>query len=356
MLEFVYGLLLGILIGILIFYFISKAISRSVAGSIKNDIELYYQKVLEENSQRLIDRNAEVISNMNEKNKLEIKNIIEPVYESLKSYREYIERVENERKLDAGSLKSSIENLSRYMNEIDNDTKQLANALKNPSVRGKWGEITLRRIVEIAGMNPYCDFNEQVTINNEYRPDMVINLPNGRKIIIDSKVPLNSYLNYMDESNERIRSEHLKKYIDDFNNHIKTLQSKKYWQNLEGSVDFVIMFLPLESLLSIIMENARDIIENALSNHVIVSTPVTLISLLMTVHAGWNEKELSSNINNLISKIKEFRSRLETFVKDYDEIGNNLNKAIESYQRTRGSLERRLEPIMKEFEKSLDDK
>ncbi|AAT43036.1 DNA recombination protein RmuC [Picrophilus oshimae] len=354
MLGFIYGLILGIFLGLLIFYLIAKILSKSITKSIKSDIELYYQKILDENSQKLIEKNTEVISNINEKNRLEIKNIMEPVYESLKSYREYIERVENERKLDSGSLKASIENLSKYLNEIDHDTRALANALKNPSIRGKWGEITLRRIVEIAGMNPYCDFSEQVTINNEYRPDMVINLPNGRKIIIDSKVPLNSYLNYVDETNEKLKLDHLKRYIDDFNNHVRTLESKRYWQNLEGSVDFVIMFLPLESLLSIIMERSRETVENAFSRHVIVSTPVTLISLLMTVHAGWNEKELSSNINNLMLKIKDFRSRLDTFMKDYDEIGNNLGKALESYQRTKGSLERRLEPIMREFERNLD--
>lgn len=281
---------------------------------------------------------------------LKLNNLIEPLKDSLKAYQTYIENIEKDRKSESGALKDNLDTLSRKITDLEHDTIKLSGALKNSSIRGKWGEITLRRTVEIAGMTPYCDFVEQAMSEDRLnKPDMVIKLPNRRTIVVDSKVPLSGYFEHMDGDEDK---SFLDKYMTAFNSHVKDLASKKYWEKFDGSVDFVVMFLPMESLLSLVMSNKPEIIEDAISKKVIVATPVTLISLLLTVHMGWKDLNTVENFNGLISKIKEFYANMQTFVNDLNETSKNLSKSVDSFNRMTGDIRNKLEPVMENLIKT----
>ncbi len=352
------GLFSGFVAGLFSGIFVYSKVHKKIYNNIGKDLKISLNDFMVKQNESLINsstyafKNAiEMENSENEKNAMKINSLIEPLRNSLINYQNYVDNIERERKTESGALKDNLDNLYKKINDLESDTKKLTGALKNPSIRGKWGEITLRRVVEMAGMNNYCDFYEQVVSDDRtMKPDMVINLPNGRKIIVDSKVPLNGYFEYIE--NEENKNIYLEKYVSVFNSHVKELASKKYWERFDNSVDFVVMFLPMESLLSLIMDNSRELIEDSISRKVIISTPVTLISLLLTVHMGWKDVNTMENFNELISKIKNFYSNLETFINDFNETSKNLGKTVDSFNKTSRSMEKKLEPIINDLIKN----
>ncbi|KJE49472.1 MULTISPECIES: DNA recombination protein RmuC [Acidiplasma] len=354
---FLSGMGAGIISGILIYYVISRKTMNSMLEKLNMNFKDVINKYINDQNSNLINTGSMVFKNAieterqeNEKNLLKISSIIEPLKESLKSYNEYLESAEKSRKMELGSLNNNIENLYKKINSLETDTNKLVYALKNPSIRGKWGEITLRRIVEMAGMSPYCDFSEQTASNDsEAKPDMIIRMPNNRRVIIDSKVPMTGYFEYLENPENK---DQLTRYVSAFNNHVRELSNKKYWEKFNNSVDFVIMFIPLESLLGIIMENSSSIIEDAISKKVIIATPITLISLLLTIHMGWRDVNTYNNFNSLIADVKEFYKQLDDFTGALNDLSRNINKTVESFNKASKYLNSRLEPVIEKLIKT----
>ncbi len=354
------GFIAGLFSGIFIYSKVHKRIYDNIGKDLKislNDFMVKQNETLMNSSVYAFKNAIELEKSENEKNTMKINSLIEPLKSSLANYQNYVDSIEKERKTESGALKDNLDSLYKKINDLENDTKKLTGALKNPSIRGKWGEITLRRVVEIAGMANYCDFSEQVvSADKTIKPDMVINLPNGRKVIVDSKVPLSGYFEYLE--NEENKNIYLEKYISAFNSHVKELESKKYWEKFDNSVDFVVMFLPMESLLSLVMDNSRESVEDSISKKVIISTPITLISLLLTIHMGWKDINTMNNFNELISKIKNFYNNLEMFINDFNETSKNLGKTVDYFNKTARNMEKKLEPIINDLiknELSKDD-
>jgi DNA recombination protein RmuC len=353
----VIGTLAGFASGLIIGIVIYSSIGRKFYGNVENNLKMSMHDFIEGENKNLLNTSTvafksalETERNDRENTGLKLNSLIEPLKNSLKTYQDYIENIERERKSESGALKDNLDTLSRKITDLEHDTIKLSGALKNPSVRGKWGEITLRRTVEIAGMTPYCDFVEQVVSEDKLtKPDMIIKLPNKRNIVVDSKVPLSGYFEHLDAQED---NSYLEKYLSAFNNHVKDLASKKYWEKFNDSVDFVVMFLPLESLLSLVMSNKPEIIEDAISKKVIIATPVTLISLLLTVHMGWKDLNTVENFNDLIEKIKDFYANIQTFVSDFNETSKNLSKSIESFNKMSRDVRKKLEPIMENLIKT----
>jgi DNA recombination protein RmuC len=351
------GIIVGFVSGFAIAIVIYSRVNKKISGNVEDRLKSSMHEFIESENRNLLNTGTVAFKNALEMERserentgLKLNNLIEPLKDSLKAYQTYIENIEKDRKSESGALKDNLDTLSRKITDLEHDTIKLSGALKNSSIRGKWGEITLRRTVEIAGMTPYCDFVEQAMSEDRLnKPDMVIKLPNRRTIVVDSKVPLSGYFEHMDGDEDK---SFLDKYMTAFNSHVKDLASKKYWEKFDGSVDFVVMFLPMESLLSLVMSNKPEIIEDAISKKVIVATPVTLISLLLTVHMGWKDLNTVENFNGLISKIKEFYANMQTFVNDLNETSKNLSKSVDSFNRMTGDIRNKLEPVMENLIKT----
>ncbi len=348
------GIPSGFFIGIFIYFKLNKRVIAGISEKMQIEFRTNWNNMMAEQNNNLINAGSIAFKNVlesekseNEKNILKISGVIDPLRESIKNYHNYIESIEKSRETETGALNESIDNLYKKINSLEGDTNRLVNALKNPSIRGKWGEITLKRVVEMAGMSNYCTYKEQVSSSdNTYRPDMIIQMPAGKKVIVDSKVPLNGYFEYLNSDSESDKKYNLSKYLAVFSNRVRELSSKKYYENFDTSTDFVIMFLPLESLLSVIMENSPDIIEDAISKKVIVSTPITLISLLMTIHMGWKDANTIDSIKDILLRIKDFSKNLTLFIDNYNETVKNLNRTVDSFNKTSRSFEREIEPVV----------
>ncbi len=352
LIDAIIGFITGIAVGIILYYLISRKLYTDMENRLKSSMHDFMEAENRNllNTSTIAFKNAlETERSDRENTGLRLNGLIDPLKDSLQKYQSYIESVENERKSETGALKDNLDSLSKKITDLEHDTIKLSGALKNPSIRGKWGEITLRRTVEIAGMIPYCDFKEQAVSEDKSKPDMIIKLPNKRYIVVDSKVPLSGFFESQGDVNN---SDEIDRYLANFNGHIKDLASKKYWEKFDGSVDFVVMFLPMESLLSTVMSTRPELIEDAISKRVIVATPVTLISLLLTIHMGWKDVNTAENFNELTVKIKDFYSNIETFVSDFNDTSKNLSHSIESFNKLTGDLQKKLEPVIEDIIKT----
>lgn len=274
--------------------------------------------------------------------KTEIKSIVDPLKEKLDKYQELVNNIESKRTSAYTSIDERLKALAESQKELEEVTNHLTMALKNPQVRGRWGEITLQRLVELAGMVEYCDFETQVTAQAEddrYRPDMVIRLPSGRQIVVDSKVPLNAYLESLEAKSENDQKEKLRKHASDIRSHIRLLSGKEYWRHFSESPDFVIMFIPGESFLYAALQEDRDIIEDGMKNRVLISTPTSLISLLKTIALGWSEKKMEENARKIAELGRELYDRLSGMRKSLADMGKKIESSVKAYNTTIGKFE-----------------
>jgi DNA recombination protein RmuC len=264
-----------------------------------------------------------------------------------------VQEIEKSRNDAYGGLRKHLEELSKTQVELQGKTSELATALKNPKVGGKWGELTLHRTAELAGMAEYCDFYEQVSTDGEkgkFRPDMVVKLPGGRAIAVDSKLSYQSYIEAMNAPDEATKNDALRRYSQAVRSHVQQLSSKSYWDQLsEQSVEFVVLFLPGESFFSAAVGADPDLIDYAIKNGVMPASPTTLISLLKAVAFGWRQEKLAQNAEQIRTLGKEFYERMTTFISHLAEVGSSLNKTVNSYNKAVGSLESRFMPTARKF-------
>ena len=233
---------------------------------------------------------------------------------------------------------------------VSDEARFLSDILKNPQERGKWGEMSMRRVVEIAGMVEHIDFKEQFVLDSGDRPDMVINMPGERKIIMDSKAPLNKYLEYAQASSESHRKILLEQFASDLKGHIRTLSNRGYNSKLENSADFVIMFLPAESMLSSALSTDSEILEFSLRNNIILASPVMLVSLLRIINMGWREKKSMENVAEILKSAEILNERIVTILQRMESMGRSIDSTVRSYNDIIGIIRNRVIPSIRNME------
>jgi DNA recombination protein RmuC len=277
---------------------------------------------------------------------------IKPLQEMLKRYEHQIQEIEERRHKSFGSLSEQLKLLSSMQEQLQKETGNLVTVLRRPKVSGSWGEIGLRRVVELAGMTAYCDFYEQESVSTEsarLQPDMVVRLPNGREIVVDAKSPVDAYLSAVSASSEEERKKALTNYIAQVRKHLTTLGSKSYWDQFKQSPEIVVMYLPGESFFSAALEHDHKLIEDGSAKKVIISTPTTFIALLKAIAYGWQQEQVTKSAQEISSLGKEMFERFSIVLEHFADIGTAIRKAVESYNKGVSSMESRLIPSVRKF-------
>jgi DNA recombination protein RmuC len=275
-----------------------------------------------------------------------------PLRQVLGAYDAGVRALEQARQQAYGGLRQQIETLVMTGTGLKAATDSLVTALRTPHVRGRWGEITLRRVVELAGMVEYCDFVEQVTVDREegrLRPDMVVRLPSAREIVVDAKAPLTAYLDALAASTDEERGTCLARHAQQVRQHMVALAGKAYWEEFGKAAEFVVMFIPGEPFVAAAAQADQSLIEDGMARRVVVATPTTLIAVLRSVAHGWRQEQLAANAERIRELGQELYERVRVMVGHLGDVGDRLGQATAAYNRAVGSLESRVLPAARRF-------
>jgi DNA recombination protein RmuC len=274
-----------------------------------------------------------------------VEHLVQPIQESLEKVGREVRTLEQSRRQDYGSLSSQLRALAETNERLRSETGNLVTALRAPDVRGRWGEMQLRRAVETAGMLAHCDFVEQVTAFGEegrLRPDLVVKLPGGRNVVVDAKAPLQPLLDALAAKDDETRAALLSDFGRHVREHVAKLSGKAYWAQFSPTPDFVVMFLPGESFFRAALEQDPSLLELTASDRVIMASPTTLITLLRAVAVGWREERVTESARAVNELGRELYERLSVLTDHFALLGKRLNGAVQAYNQTVGSLERRV--------------
>ncbi|MGB5305607.1 MAG: DNA recombination protein RmuC [Gammaproteobacteria bacterium] len=281
-----------------------------------------------------------------------IEDLVKPIRETLDRTGSELRRMENERKEAQGNLTRHLETITDSHRLLQHETRNLVQALRRPEVRGQWGEMTLKRLAELAGMVEYCDFYEQESVksdNGALRPDMVVRMPDKREIVVDSKAPLDAYLSAIEATDDDARKMHLEQHTRNIRQRIKELASKSYWEQFPNSPDFVILFIPGEQFLSAALDVDHALLEDALRAQVILATPTSFVALLRAVAFGWRQEALAENAEIIRTVGTELYQRLSTFAEHLAKLGRSLDSSVDSFNKAVGSFDSRILPSARKF-------
>ena len=281
-----------------------------------------------------------------------VEALVKPIRDALEASNKQISELEKARSEAYGSIRNHLEAMQLSQQSLTQETQNLVKALRRPEVRGQWGEITLRRLVELAGMVEHCDFIEQVHVVGDdkiIRPDMIVNMPDQRQLVVDVKTPLDAYLAAAEAPDDAQRKLALERHAKNVRSHIRLLASKAYWTQFDESPEFVILFIPGDQFLSAALGEEPDLIEYALSQQIILATPTSLVALLKAVAYGWRQLALADNAKEIRVLAEDLYGRLGTFVTHMNKVGRQLASSVENYNRAVGSLERSVLPGARKF-------
>ena len=374
------ALLIGLLLGALIAWLVARGSQQRLELQIKSQDALSSERdvaheaanarlaqafselgnqSLKSNSDAFLKLAEQHLSVQNERAKRElgdrekaVEALVKPISDALESSKKQITELEKSRSEAYGGIREQLEAMNLSQKSLQQETQNLVNALRRPEVRGRWGEITLRRLVELAGMVEHCDFQEQVhTVNDGQiiRPDMIVRMPDQRELVVDVKTPLDAYLEAAEAKNDSDRKIGLQRHAKNVRSHIRMLASKAYWEQFDESPEFVILFIPGDQFLSAALSEEPDLIEYALSKHIILATPTSLVALLKAVAYGWRQLALADNAQEIRVLAEDLYGRLATFVGHMNRMGRQLASSVETYNKAVGSLERNVLPGARKF-------
>jgi len=326
---------------------LTRAFSDLANQSLKSNSETFLQLA----EQNLGTQQEKAKRELSEREKA-VEALVKPIREALDASQKQIAELEKSRSEAYGSIKSQLEEMHSSQKTLKQETQNLVNALRRPEVRGRWGEITLRRLVELAGMVEHCDFQEQVHTVGEgqiIRPDMVVRMPDRRELVVDVKTPLDAYLEAVEAKDDAQRKLGLERHAKNVHAHIRMLASKAYWDQFEESPEFVILFIPGDQFLSAALNEKPDLIEYALSKQIILATPTSLVALLKAVAYGWRQVSLAENAREIRTLAEDLYGRLASFVGHMNTMGRQLARSVEHYNKAVGSLERSVLPGARKF-------
>ncbi len=287
-----------------------------------------------------------------EQRKVAIQSMVNPLETALKNLSSEVSRVESARQEAYGSLRSEVQLLATTSKELRQETGSLVNSLKQPQVKGQWGELTLRRVVELAGMSPHCDFQEQQSVDTEdgrLRPDLIIHLPGGTQIVVDVKVPLHAFFKAVSAHSDAEYREAMMQHAALVRDHIKGLSAKEYWKQFDPTPEFVVLFVPGESFFSAALEQDRTLIEDAIEKRVVLASPTTLIALLRAIAYGWKQQLVAENAERIKDLGKDLYDRVVKFAEHLSEIAKGLERANKAYNSAVASFDSRLIPSARKF-------
>lgn len=282
-----------------------------------------------------------------------IETMVQPLAETLTAYQQETKALEDKRLREYSTVGEQLRAVAVGQATLQSETAKLVNALRSPQVRGRWGEIALRKTAELAGMSPHCDFVEQASVatgEGRIRPDMVVRLPAGREVVVDSKVPLGGFLEALEAKTDEERDTALLKHAAQVNQHVTKLASKEYWDQFVSTPEFVVLFIPNDSFLAAAAEKDPVLVESALSKKVVIATPATFIALLRAIAYGWRQELLTENAQRISMLGQELADRMGTLADHLVRVGGAIGRAVDSYNAAVASFESRVFPTARKFQ------
>lgn len=331
-----------------------RALLEEARGKLHEAFADLSAKALKESKDDFLQLAEQRIGSQLSERQAALDGLVRPLQESLQRYEQHVSAIESARQQAYGSLEEQLRTLSSRSAELQRETGTLATALgRSSQARGRWGELTLRRVVELAGMTNRCDFSEQVSAEGgegRVRPDLVVHLPDRREVVVDAKAPLSAYFEAMGAARPEERQAALARHAQQLRQHMTQLASKAYWAEFAQSCDFVIMFIPGESFFSAAIEADGSLIEDAMARRIVIATPTTLIGLLLAIHHGWRQAQMAESAKHVQELGKDLYERVRTLGRHFEKVREGLVDATKAYNAAVGSLERRVLPAARKFE------
>ncbi|MEM8984135.1 MAG: DNA recombination protein RmuC [Pseudomonadota bacterium] len=326
---------------------IQKHFGELATQSLKDNNELFL-KLAEQN---LSVQQEKAKGELNQQTKA-VETLVKPIADALRKTDEKISELEKERKQAYGSIHEQLKFMHQSQQSLQSETRNLVNALRRPEVRGQWGEVTLKRLAELAGMVEHCDFSEQVTTTSgdtRLRPDMVIRMPDERELVVDVKTPLDAYLEAIEASDDEARQQALNRHARKVEERIRELAQKSYWAQFPKSPEFVILFIPGDQFLTAALNQKPSLIDDALRQNIILATPTSFVALLKAVAYGWRQLALAENAEEIRKLAEDLYDRLAVFANHVNAIGTSLDRSVNNFNKAVGSLERNVLPGARKF-------